>query len=357
MFGMDVREAAGKPAGKGRVTIELARRLPALMPDTTWRFYGREPWPETPANVESVVHTGGRFGWHRWVAKDANRTCSAFFAPTSFLTPQWLKIPTTIFVHDLIAFLPYANPQRRARLIERITLGRAVKKARRIIVNSQATADDLAARYPAATQKTVVAPLAAGAQFRPDIPTSDHVVLRQKYDLPERFILTTGTVEPRKNLPTLLAAVRKLPEPTALVIAGRRGWDTAAFDHALAAARADGVEVHVLDYVPEDDLTTLYAAATVFTYPSLYEGFGLPVLEAMQSGTAVVCSDIPSLREIGGDAVITVEPNDEETLRDAVAEVLSNDSKRMELAKSGIERAKQFSWDTTAQIVAEALRA
>lgn len=363
IIGIDAREAAGQPAGKGRYVGELLRRLPALAPDVEWRCFTAEvpAGIPLPKNASWDVIGGSGLGWHRAAAKAA-AGCDVYFATTSYLTPQLLKIPYLLMVHDLISFQPLAIPQRRARLIERLTLGRAVKRAAAIVTNSEATAADLRKMLPQAADKITVIPLAADPRFKPadQYPSGHLQVVRERYNLPESFILTTGTLEPRKNLKRLIAAYAALPESVRaaapLVLAGKRGWQDQPIFDAIAAS-PDPSQIRHLDFVPDDDLAALYAASTVFCYPSLYEGFGLPVLEAMQSGTPTVCSNVPSLLEVGGQAVRSVNPRDVSAISIATQELLANSSERLRLAASGLTQSQKFSWDATAVATLKVLRA
>lgn len=361
VIGIDVREAAGEPAGKGRVVRELAERLPRAMPDVQFVLFAQRRFPlKTARNVCWKIVGSRALLWHKHVAKQANRDCDVYLATTSYVTPQFLKIPYILIVYDLIAFKYHAAPQRKARAIENLTLGRAVKRARAILTISQATADDLATLYPAAKGKVSVMPLAADSRFRADRKSNELTTIRKKYELRKDFILAAGTIEPRKNLTRLVRAYAALPSALRqrydLVLAGKKGWQYDSVFNAIAHGGAADT-IHHLDYLPDEDLAKLYATATVFCYPSLYEGFGLPVLEAMQSGTAVITSNISSLPEVGDRAVRYVSPLKTAALTAALSDLLRNAAKRRRLQAAGVRQAKQFSWEQTTTIATEALRA
>lgn len=176
-------------------------------------------------------------------------------------------------------------------------------------------------------------------------------MLRQKYALPDRFILSVGTIEPRKNLSTLLEAyhtLRQSDPELGLVIAGRRGWRSAGFFQRLQALGLT-TEVHLLGPVPDADLPALYGAAAVFAYPSLYEGFGLPPLEAMACGTPVVASNTSSLPEVIGDAGLLVAPHDVAGLAASIKMALSNTALRADLRARGLMQAVRFTWEAAAR--------
>ncbi|HMA34438.1 MAG TPA: glycosyltransferase family 1 protein, partial [Chloroflexia bacterium] len=178
---------------------------------------------------------------------------------------------------------------------------------------------------------------------------------RARLQLPARYILHVGTIEPRKNLVRLIGAymgliTRRRDAGHDLVLAGRRGW---MYDAVFAAAAASGLQtrIHFLDYVPEEDLPLLYNLASVFVYPSLYEGFGLPVLEAMACGTPVVAARTPALVEIAGQAAILVEPMDEDALVAALELLLENPEARLNLHQTGLARAARYPWTAAAHLM------
>lgn len=360
VIGLDVREALDRPAGKGRYAFEMLSRLPELASDEeTFRMYAASlPDHTPPAHTSWDAVPARGIGWHRAVARRANRECDVYFSPTSYLTPQFLRIPSVITVHDLIAFNPDAHPQRRAQVIERLTLGRAVRKAAAIIAVSESTARDLAERYPGAADKVTVVHSAADERFQPYTPKQTAATLA-KHNLPRRFILAAGTLEPRKNLERLVRAYHFLPEKLRsaypLILVGKKGWRYQPVFDAIQELRL-GTEVRHLDYVSDEDLAKLYAAATVFCYPSLYEGFGLPVLEAMQAGTPVITSKTSSLPEIGGRAVRYADPRKTTDISKALKELLQSADERTRLRNAGRERAAKFSWKQSAGQTMEVLR-
>jgi alpha-1,3-rhamnosyl/mannosyltransferase len=214
---------------------------------------------------------------------------------------------------------------------------------------------------PSTKAKITVTPLAADARFKPAdaYPAGHLATVRERHGLPESFILTTGTLEPRKNLERLIAAYAALPgavrTTTPLVLAGKRGWQEQSIFDAIAAL-PDPTQIRHVDFVPDEDLAALYAAATLFCYPSLYEGFGLPVLEAMQSGVPVITSNVSSLPEVGGSAVRYVDPLDAPALTAALKELLGDAFECNRLSNAALLRAKQFSWGATASATLEVLR-
>lgn len=359
-IGVDVREAEGQLAGKGQVARELAEYLPKQMPGDEFVFYAKKKFPlKTAPNVTWQEVGGKSVLWHRNVAKQANKQCDVYLSTTSYVTPRWLKIPTALVVYDLISFKDFAIPQRRAKAIERATLGPAVEKAAAILTISEATARDLTGLFPVAKGKVTVMPLAADDRFKSTYPKKDLDAARKKFGLTKPFAFFAGTLEPRKNLVQLIRSYAELPEPLRdkydLVLVGKQGWDYESIFVAIDQLDL-GNRVKHLDYVADDDLAKLYAAAEVFAFPSLYEGFGLPVLEAMQSGTPVLTSDLSSLPEVGDDAVLYVDPTSDQSVTAGLQKLLTGASLRRRLKTAGLKRSKKYSWKRTAEIAAKALR-
>ncbi len=258
------------------------------------------------------------------------------------------RIKRVITVHDLTTVRLASTHPRRRVLAERLFMRQALRKADQVIAVSEHTRADLLAETALDPSRVCVIPHGVGEQFRPDVRTPD---LPGRYDLPERFILTVGVLEPRKNHATLLAAVAQLHargEPIGLVIAGREGWK---WNDPLEDARFQHLRpwVRVCRNVPDADLPELYGRAAVFAYPSLYEGFGLPLLEAMACGTPVVASRTSSLPEVAGDAALLVDPLDAGALAGSVRVLLSDAGQRRRLIAAGLCRAREFSWRRTAE--------
>ncbi|HEX4483908.1 MAG TPA: glycosyltransferase family 1 protein [Solirubrobacteraceae bacterium] len=342
-IGIDARAAAEVPAGRGRVVRELLRALAARNDEHRYVLYAREPW--------RGAELDGRFEWHTIAARDpwwhllaarrANRACDVFLSTNSYLTVWFLKIPAVPIVYDLTTFEPSMRPNRRSTVIERATLGHAVRRAAAILVISHATDQALQARFARARGRTVVALLGADP-----LPSGDRLSAEEAAALPrEGFVLAVGTLEPRKNLPRLVAAYRRLDDALQLrhpiVVVGALGWETG---ETLQALHSLGERAKLLGYVSDAQLGELYRRCAIFCYPSLGEGFGLPVLEAMAAGAPVVTSDLSSLPEVGGDAAEYVDPHDVGSIAAGIRRVLEDGTLRERLAQAGPRRASEFSW-------------
>jgi glycosyltransferase involved in cell wall biosynthesis len=355
-IGIDARAAVEVPAGRGRLVRELLRAL-AAREDGGERYllYARKQWWEEPLDARFRWRTipARDPWWHVRAAQKADRECDVFLSTNSYLTAWLTNIPTVPIVYDLAPFEPAMRPNRRSVVIERLTLGRAARRSAGFVAISNATAAALTERFPAAAGRTSVAllgvPSALAGRAGPDEAAA----------LPSPgFVLAVGTLEPRKNLPRLVEAYASLgPEATAgrqLVVVGPKGWQTGQTDGAL---RSLGERCTTLGHVSDAALAELYRRCAVFCYPSLGEGFGLPVLEAMAAGAAVLTSNLSSLPEVGGDAVEYVDPRDTASIAAGLRRLLGDEPRRAELGLLARERAKRFTWERFAEQVLEALRA
>ncbi|MBW3555307.1 MAG: glycosyltransferase family 4 protein [Actinobacteria bacterium] len=252
--------------------------------------------------------------------------------------PAWRRGPSVATVHDLAVFdVPWAFSGRRARG-ERALIRHSLARVDAVVAVSAFTAERVAAWFGRAA---VVTPLAPSTDLAP-APDEEVERLRARYRLPPRFVLHVGTLEPRKDVTTLAWACRQVGLPLVLAGAGTRSFP------APGTIR--------LGYVARESLAPLYGSATVVAYPSRYEGFGLPPLEAMACGAAVVASRVASLPEVLGDAAWLVPPGDGERLAGAIREALADDERRREMARAGTERAAAFTWTATASATAAVYR-
>ena len=218
-----------------------------------------------------------------------------------------------------------------------------------VIVPSEAVKRDLVERLGASTNPITVIPHGVEERFFSPGPAAP---ARAAYHLPDQYILTVGSIEPRKNLLTLLEACLLLPESLRraypLVIAGAAGWKNASLRRAIEQSRSDGVRA--IGYVAPEDLPAVYSQAAVFVFPSLYEGFGLPLLEAMAAGAPLVTSNASAMPEIAGPAALTVDPRSPSELARAIERLLLNRAEAQALAETDRCRARQFTWERTAKL-------
>ncbi|HUS14862.1 MAG TPA: glycosyltransferase family 1 protein [Chloroflexia bacterium] len=275
-----------------------------------------------------------------------------------FLGPPVVGARQVVTIHDLsfLALPEVVDPGNRDYLARRVP--RAARRAHRVIAVSEATRQDVIRYLRVPPERVVTVPNGVDQRFRSfdyDRLAAEAPARRAQLGVPERYILHVGTIEPRKTLVRLIGAymglvARGQDDGHDLVLAGRRGW---MYDLVFDAAAASGLQqrIHFLDYVPEADLPWLYNLATVFVYPSLYEGFGLPVLEAMACGTPVVTSRTPALVELVGDATKLVDPIDEMSITLALELLVNNPTLRRALHEAGLLRAAAYPWSVSAHLM------
>jgi glycosyltransferase involved in cell wall biosynthesis len=348
---IDARAAAEVPAGRGRYVRELLRALHRIDADHDFLLYARRPW--------SQAELDGRFRWATpaapgpaWPLRaglEMSRSADVALACTSYAMSAPWRIPGAAVVWDFVAFDRALAPPRGS-LLERATLPLAVRRCAALVAISQATRAELSWRFPDAPETTVATPAAASSFNTVPVPGEEQ--LPERHGLRRPYVLVTGTLEPRKNLPRLIEAFAGLPEQLragwTLALAGAGGWET---DATFAAVAAHRELVRTLGFVPDADLPGLYRQAELFCYPSLYEGFGIPVLEAMQCGTAVLTSSVSSMPEVGGEAARYADPRDVLDIRRALAELIGDAELRRRCADAGPARAARFDWHTTARRV------
>ncbi len=358
---IDISAAVHGRAGLGRYAESLARALVQKYPKRFAFFYNRDQQTSPLAGLEKVPSRTVRAGYKRWrmavwlgqfLGLGFERLVpeAELYHATEHLLLPLKRIPTVLTVHDLIYHL---FPEHH-KLLNYWFLNRAmplfVQRATAVIAVSQSTRRDLIRCYGVHPDKITVVYEAAAPHFRPASPEAIAAV-RARYGLPEGFILAVGTIEPRKNLSRLLDALqllRQRGDDVRLVVVGGKGWLYGGFFRHLEELQL-GDAVLLPGYVPDADLPAVYSAAKVFVLPSLYEGFGLSVLEAMACGTAAVCSRASSLPEMGGDAAQYFDPTDVEEMAEAIEAVWHDEALRTEMGRRGLAQAARFSWARAAE--------
>ncbi|NLT73453.1 MAG: glycosyltransferase family 4 protein [Chloroflexi bacterium] len=348
--------------GTENYSLHLIRALLAL--DTSHQFTlyadrepkpglfetGRAQWCVLPARR---LWTHWRLGWEVTV-----RPPDVLFVPAHVL-PIVRRCPGVATIHDL-GYLYHGTKHRPLdRAYLRLGTAWNCRSARRIVADSQATRRDIIAERLCSEDKIVVAYPAGTPGMEPIRDSTRLREVRDRYRTGESFVLYVGTLQPRKNLETLIHAFAGLVraqhlDGVQLVLAGRKGW---YHERILAAVHASGVADRMVlpGYVEPEDLAALLSAAECFVMPSWWEGFGLPVLEAMACGTPVICSLASSLPEVAGEAALLFEPGDQRALEQALLRVFQEPGLRAEMARAGVEQAARFSWETCAREVLSAL--
>ena len=269
----------------------------------------------------------------------------------AFVAPLILSTPMVVTVYDL-TFMRY--PQRLTtarRLYLRTFTALTCRRAKRVIAISQSTADDLTNLLDVPSDKIDVTPLGYDSSAYRSLPKSQIDDFTTLKNLPERFWLFVGTLEPRKNLVVLLNAYANLPksERLPLILGGGKGW---MVDDIFATIERHNLsdEVQHIGFIPTAELPLWYNSAEAFLYPSVFEGFGLPVLEAMACGTPVLTSNVSSLPEVAGEAGMTLPPDDEAIWMESLRRIFHDQEWREEASERGMEQAGQFTWERTARL-------
>jgi glycosyltransferase involved in cell wall biosynthesis len=362
---IDIQSLLRRKTGVGHALYDLIEALAALhAPDEFTAFYFSR----------RRNHIGLPFCHERFHERRIG------FPPARLLSALWKKLPfpavdrfldradlyhfpdfvarpvkrgkVVVTVHDLsFARLPETvEPKNRAYLAEKVPAG--LERADAVIAVSDFTRRELEDLFPASRGKVRVIHHGVRRLFRP-MTEADSRESTARHRLPQRYILAVGTVEPRKNLGVLLDAIRLLRRDSAfsdigLVVAGAPGWLAEETERRLAAEQHDGRLLR-LGYVPDDVLRRLYCRASALAFPTKYEGFGLPALEAMACGLPVVCSNVASLPEVVGDAALLVEEPAAEAFADALRRVLADETLAADLRRRGLERAAAFTWENAAR--------
>jgi glycosyltransferase involved in cell wall biosynthesis len=355
---IDARAAAEVPAGRGRYVRELINHLTPLLGAHQLVLYARRRWEGAPDSEQVAWRLDASSGpaWPLAAGWAMRGECDVALATGSYLLCALAPTPVHSMVWDMVPFHPEFHPPRGS-LFERVTLPLAVRRCTSFVAISAATRDELLARYPRVAGRIAIAHPAAGEQFTPVVSDRDDEALA-RHGVVSPYVLATGTLEPRKNLPRLISAFASLPQgiraDRQLVLAGAPGWESAeTFAHVASHSSL----VKTLGYVPDEDLPALYRQADLFCYPSLYEGFGIPVLEAMRCGTAVLTSGRSSMPEVAADTALYVDPLNSADIVRGLTELLGDPSARGRLGAKGIERAQSFTWEATARAVLGVLEA
>lgn len=357
---IDVSSAVYGKAGLGRYSESLARALLRRDPERFALFYnrGQNTWP--PEGLEWVPARTLRAGYKPWrmavwmahlarVPFDRMLPGAELFHATEHLLLPLRRIPTVLTVHDMI-FKLFPEHQKRLNFwYLNAAMPLYCRRASAIITVSEWSKRDIVSHYKVDPARITVIHEAASPEFTlaPDRLVQD---ARSHYGLPQRFLIHVGTIEPRKNLTRLIEALARLRAEglaISLVAVGGKGWLYEDFFRKLdELGMAD--MVHFPGYVPARDLPLLYNAATVAILPSVYEGFGLPLLEAMACGAPVLSSNTSSLTEIGGDAPLYFDPYDLDAMAEAIRTVWSDSALQADMRRRGLRQAARFSWDRAA---------
>ena len=351
-------------AGKEKYLISIIQGLSRMDEKNDYFLYFRRKisFPfKLPANFFAASINIPSPLWHFIALFDMIlKRIDVVFCPCAYLLAAInFFIPSVIVIHDLTVFIPGISQthKKSTKLKEKLFLRFAISRARVVVADSYNTKKDIEKFFNIPSEKISVIHLAAGKEFE---PKKNKDLLEEKllkYNIKFPYILFVGTLEPRKNILGLLGAFKELavqPETAGykLVLAGKRGW---YYEEIFKKIEGFGLKekVVITDYIFDEDLPYLYTGAECFIYPSFYEGFGLPALEALACGCPVITSDISSLPEVVGESALLVNPQDKKEIVSALNKILSDKELRANLVSKGLKQAQNFSWDKSAKSLLE----
>ena len=365
VYVLDARTATSHFPGIGRYVVSLARATAALLEEDERLVLLLDPGRPSLWDLRTLDGQGLRLVdvslspfslRQQWAVPPLLRRLQAdLYHSPYYLMPYRPGVPALLTVYDLIPLLFPEHASFRAGLLFRWATALALRAAGHVLTPSESTRCDLLSVYRLPAEKVTSVPLAADPALCPR-PEAEIEALRRKHGLPEAYVLYLGSNKPHKNLTRLVEAWARLqPQSYPLVIAG--AWNP-RYQESRLRAETLGLRPSVLwlGPIPESDLPALYAGATAFVFPSLYEGFGLPVLEAMACGAPVVCARTSSLLEVGADAALYFDPTSVAAMADALKRALADPGLRTDLRQRGLARAAQFSWERTARQTLRAYR-
>lgn len=380
-IGIDGLPLTTPKTGVGHYTFELARALATIEPASQFEIVYPSTYPtiadvaggqkasltdNIPENLKLERVRVGPLGRHWWSAglpRYIRRGKLDLFHGTNYDVPLWRQCATVLTIHDLSHLLHPETHEKRSVMRARRRLPLMARTADAIVTPTESVRHEVCERLKASPEKVFAIPEAARSCFRP-MPFAETADARQRLAAGDDFLLTVGTIEPRKNLTVLVSAfaevARALPQSNLkLVIAGGKGWLSGPLFTAIERSPMRD-RILLTDYLHDEDLRALYASCRAFIYPSLYEGFGLPPLEAMACGAPVIASRIAALTETSDEAARFFDPHSVGDLAKEILELLENENASSELAIAGQRRAAEFSWDRTAretmQVYVEAVR-
>jgi glycosyltransferase involved in cell wall biosynthesis len=366
-IGIDVTSALTQGGGIGRYTRELVTAVAALPTNHQYRFFAAKPPPRLPVPdpLPQAPHIHFRPAplSERWLYRIWYRArlplpvqwftgqLDLFHSPDFVLPPVAGGIPTLLTVHDL-SFLhyPHTFPERLVAYLQRVVPW-SVQRATHVLADSEATRNDLCDLWQVPAEKITVLYSGVNARFQPVTAYDRLVAVREKYGLGESpYILAVGTVQPRKNYQMLIKAFAPVAErhPHQLVFSGGKGW---LYEEMMAEVGRQGLNgrVRFIGFVDDADLPALYSDAALFVFPSLYEGFGLPILEAMGCGVPVISSDASCLPEVVGEAGILLPPQDPQRWTETLLDLLGDPEARSRLVAAGFHQTRRFTWRRAAE--------
>ena len=367
-IGIDGIPLAELKTGVGHYTFEIALELARQAPSDLFEILSHLPFshaavlnldaPDNLTFIKQPVNSATRHWWTIGLPLYIKRARLDLFHGTNYDIPIWGGCPTVLTIHDLsLLLVPATHEERRVRRARR-RLPVMSRLATLIITPTNAVKSEVCEHLRIPRDKIVVVNEAPRRSFQP-MPFAQASATVQRLGIDEEFILYVGTIEPRKNLVTLVKAFEEVLRSTSLrpqlVIAGKKGWLTDELFAYIDSAKL-GDRICLTGYVSDAELRALYSACRVMVYPALYEGAGLPTLEAMACGAPVITTNTPAISEMVGDNARLFSPADFRTLAKHIVELLTTPAARDSLSRSGIDHAARFSWERAARETLEVYR-
>ncbi len=352
---IDAREAfEPQKAGKGEYTLQLIKNLAKIDHKNVYFLYTKNKIKEEfPANFQIRRFCWPSFLWHfRIILNIIGEGVDIVLSPTSYILPFLYPKKTIPVIYDLAVFKLNFKALLKAKILEKLLLARILKKTRMIIAISKSTKKDLVGYFPFVKKNKikVLYPAIASSFKR----TSQVQVKKtcRKYKISQPYILAVGTIEPRKNFKKLISAFAELPPPLfkkySLIIVGKKGWYWQEVFKKVKELKLKR-KVKFLGYVKKEEMPILYSGATLFVFPSLWEGFGLPILESLNCGTPVMTSSVSSMPEAAGQGAFYVNPQKTKEIAKILTRALENGKNRKTKLQIGMRRARNFSWEKSTQ--------
>jgi glycosyltransferase involved in cell wall biosynthesis len=368
-IGIDARPlVGGQRTGVGNYVYGLIQQLPDIAPEHDYFLYSNRPildrLPDTYVR-RHASSTLGRWSGFLWLLIEIGRAAArdnldVFWSTATLLPPG---IPNTVrkvvTVYDFV-WLRFPETMKASNLwLHRFTAERAIRNCDRMIAISRSTGSDVTHFLGIPSERIRLVYPGISEAYKLQDPVSAATQFANKFNIPPRYMAAVGTIEPRKNLGLLVRALKLLKQNgrlnCPLVIAGTKGWKNSLLNQQIQDARLSENDIKFLGYVPDEDLPLFYAGAQVFLFPSLYEGFGIPPLEAMACGTPVIASDAQPMPEVLGDAAILEPPCSPERFAEAISSVLTDARLRCSMRERGQQRVREFSWKQSTRQLLDAL--
>jgi alpha-1,3-rhamnosyl/mannosyltransferase len=321
--------------------------MPASADPEKWQRKIAAVW-KLPAPVVCALRTANTLKYELVLRHVCRPRHFDIYHETGWFPPVLPSVPIVFTIHDL-SLITHAkmHPQDRVWFFKLFRKHR-MRHAAHILTVSEFIRNEICEVLSISQEAVTAVPEAAAPHFWPR-PCESVEQIRQVYALPQEYLLFVGSLEPRKNLPLLIRAMQHCQSDISLVLVGWEGWGDKSW---METIRHAGLQKRIVftGYVDDDTLACLYSGATAFVYPSMYEGFGLPILEAMACGCPVICSNTASMPEVAGDAAVLIDPCDVDDLANAIDALTASRDLRLERIQKGLVRAAEFSWSRTAEL-------